>query len=283
MVASADQGGATSRSEPDHLPPQRNLRQVDRHDAIIELVLSAGSTRIEDLVEIFGVSTMTLHRDLDTLEGRGLLRKSRGLVTAVATSLVESNPDYRVRQHQAEKQMVAQAAFQLVEPGQAVILDDSTTGLHLAEMLPQRQPLTVITNFQRIMTAMIGHPGIALIGLGGQYYQWCDAYMGSITNNALRSLRADVLFMSTPAITDDICFHQHHDGAVLKRAMFEAAQRRYLCVDHSKFTERALHANIALTEFDAVIVDSGISKDDLWRLRDKGVKVIVADAASAHT
>ena len=60
--------------------------------------------------------------------------------------------------------------------------------------------------------------------------------------------------------------------------MFETAARRYLCVDHSKFTERALHANIALTEFDAVIVDPGISRDDLTRLNEKGVKVIVADA-----
>lgn len=278
MVATSHQGGASARFDPDHLPLQHNLRQVERHDAIIELVLSAGSMRIEDLVEVFGVSTMTLHRDLDALEARGFLRKSRGVATAVATSLVESNPDYRDRQHQAEKQMVAQAAYVLVEPGQAVILDDSTTGLRLAEMLPQRQPLTVITNFQRVMTAMVGHPGIALIGLGGQHYQWCDAYMGSLTINALRSLRADVVFMSTPAITDDICFHQHHDGALLKRAMFETAARRYLCVDHSKFTERALHANIALTEFDAVIVDPGISRDDLTRLNEKGVKVIVADA-----
>src|SRR5574340_1716953 len=106
-----------------------NLNQSERHDAITEILLRAGSMRIEELDDRFGVSTMTIHRDLDTLAAKGILRKSRGSVTAVATSLVEASIEYRTRQHQAEKQAIAHAAFELVEPGQAVILDDSTTGL----------------------------------------------------------------------------------------------------------------------------------------------------------
>ena len=254
---------------------QLNLRQTERRDAITELVLSAGSMRIDELVEIFGVSTMTIHRDLDTLDDQGYLRKSRGAVTAVATSLFESSTDYRARQHKEDKESVALAAFEFVEPGQAVILDDSSTGLRLAELLPQRQPLTVITNFQRVLTQLVGNPGIALIALGGQHYQWCDAYMGNLTLDALKLLRADVLFMSTPAIIDDICFHQHNEAALVKRAMFESSAKRILMVDHSKFSQRALHKHIALVEFDEVIVDAQTAAGDISRLRDKGVHVIV--------
>ena len=156
-------------------------------------------------------------------------------------------------------------------------------GFHLAgidqrkELLPQRQPLTVITNFQRVLTQLVGNPGIALIALGGQHYQWCDAFMGNLTIEALKSLRADVLFMSTPAIIDDICFHQHNTAALVKRAMFDSAAKRILMVDHSKFTQRALHKHIALAEFDAVIVDAKTSADDISRLRDKGINVVVGD------
>lgn len=278
MSSPRQTSGSTDTGGPDAGRSSHHLRPGERHDAITELVLSSGTMRIEELAERFGVSTMTVHRDLDTLEARGVLRKSRGVVTAVATSLFESSPEYRDRENRAEKEALARAAFSLVEPGQAVILDDSTTGLHLAQMLPQRQPLTVITNFQRAMNELIGHPGIALIALGGQHYQWCDAYMGSVTLNALRSLRADILFMSTPAITDDICFHQHHDAALVKRAMFEAAAKRVLMVDHSKFTKRALHAHIGLAEFDVVIVDTATSPDDVERLRDRGISVLVAEA-----
>ena len=255
----------------------RPPRQSQRHDAIIELVLAAGSMRIEDLADQFEVSTMTIHRDLDMLAARGIVRKSRGFVTAVASSLFEANPEYRQRQQTAEKEAVARTAFAFVEPGQALILDDSTTDLHLAKLLPQRQPLTVITNFQRAIRALVGQPGIAVISLGGQHHQWCDAFMGTVTVNSLRSLRADALFMSTPSIIDDVCFHQHHDAALIKRAMFDSAEKRYLLADHSKFTQRALHANIALEEFDAVIVDAQTPKVHLKRLREKGVKVIVAD------
>ena len=257
-------------------PLQKNLNQNQRHDSIIELVINEGSVRIEDLAERFEVSVVTIHRDLDMLDARGIVRKSRGLVTAVATSLFEANPEYRKRQNVQHKKELAAEAFKLVEPGQAILMDDSTTGVHLAELLPQRQPLSVITNFQQIIDTLAPHPGIALISLGGQHYQWSNAFMGSITVNSLNSLRADTLFMSTPSIVDDVCFHQHPDASLLKRAMFNAAARRYLLVDESKFNQRALHANIALKDFDAVILNHDVEAEHVDRLREKGIKVIVA-------
>jgi DeoR/GlpR family transcriptional regulator of sugar metabolism len=274
--SSGDGPSAGDRPEEVRLSPQLGLRHTERLDALTELVLSAGSMRIEDLAENFGVSVMTIHRDLDALDAKGILRKSRGQVTAVATSLFEAGTEYRARQHRTAKEAVSRAAFELVEPGQAVILDDATTGLYLAKLLLQRQPLTVITNFQRVMNVLIGHPGIALISTGGQYYQWCDAFMGSVALNSLSNLRADILFMSTPAITDGMCFHQHHDAVLVKQAMFEAAKRRILYVDHSKFGQRALHAHHRVTDFDTVIVDSRTDPDDIARLQESGVDVLVA-------
>lgn len=276
MSATEITDGASTQGSGNVVNFQGSLSQVQRLDVIVELVVSVGSMRIEELAERFGVSTMTIHRDLDMLDARGIVRKSRGLVTAVATSLFEANPEYRQRQQIEEKLAIAQEAFRLVEPGQAIILDDSTTGVDLAKLLPQRQPLTVITNFQKTIDELTKFPGIALISLGGQHYQWSNAFMGSLTVHAMESLRADALFMSTPSIVDDICFHQHHDATLIKRAMFEAADKRYLLVDHSKFEKRALHANIPLSEFNAVIVDSKTPKTHIDRLRDKGITVTVA-------
>jgi DeoR/GlpR family transcriptional regulator of sugar metabolism len=255
----------------------KGLNQNQRHDSIIEYVVSAGSVRIEDLCEKFEVSTMTIHRDLDVLDSRGILRKSRGVVTALATNLFEANPEYRKRQKVAEKTEIAHEAFKLVEPGQALMLDDSTTGVHLAELLPQKQPLTVITNFQGSIDALSKYPGLALISLGGQHYQWSNAFMGSITIAAIKSLRVDSLFMSTPSVIDDICFHQHHDATIIKQAMFDSAEKRYLLLDHGKFSQHALHSNIPLKEFDAVIVDSKTSTEHLERMSEKGIRVIVAE------
>lgn len=255
---------------------RRGMKHVDRLDAITEVVLSEGTMRIDELAEMFGVSTMTIHRDLDALDAKGILRKSRGVVAAVATSLFEAGTEYRARQAKADKEAVSRLAFSLVEPGQAVILDDSTTGLHLAELLLQRQPLTVITNFQRVIDVLIGHPGIALISTGGQYYQWCEAYMGTVALAGLSTLRADIAFISSPAVTEGVCYHQHHDAVLVKRAMYSAARKRVLYVDHSKFNKRALHEHHRITDFDVVIVDSNIAEPDLEALRDTGVEVLLA-------
>jgi DeoR/GlpR family transcriptional regulator of sugar metabolism len=269
-------------SEESHSGRRHGLRQTERLDAITELVLGAGSMRIDELTQIFGVSTMTIHRDLDTLDAQGILRKSRGVVTAVATSLFEASTEYRARQARAEKEAVSRAAFSLVEPGQAVTLDDSTTGLLLAELLLQRQPLTVITNFQRVINILIGHPGIALISTGGQYYQWCEAFMGTVATTGLSTLRADIAFISSPAVTDGICFHQHHDAVLIKRAMFDAARKRVLYLDHTKFEKRALHAHHKVSDFDVVIVDSNISPDDLTQLQDTGVEIMLAPVTATR-
>jgi DeoR/GlpR family transcriptional regulator of sugar metabolism len=253
---------------------ERPLRQEQRLDGITELVLASGTVKIEDLVEQFQVSGMTIHRDLDLLDSRGILRKSRGYATAIASSLFEANPEYRQRQNIFEKEMLAQTAFKLVEPGQSLILDDSTTVIHLAKLLVQKQPLTVITNFQKTVDVLKNAPGISVVSLGGHYYQWSDAYMGAMTVNSLRSIRADMLFMSTPSIIDEICFHQHHEAALVKQAMFESAGKRYLLADHSKFEQRAVHSTIKLENFDGVILDSLVSAKHVEHLRLKDINVI---------
>ena len=255
----------------------RKLPRGERLDAITKAVISAGTVRIDDLAEMLAVSAMTIHRDLDALDARGVIRKGRGQVTAIATSLVEASPDYRARQNVSAKRAIALAASNYIEPGQAIILADSTTSLHLVSVLLRKQPLTIITNFRRLAEELVGQPGITLLTLGGQYYQWCDAYMGSMTLAALDQLRADVLLMSTPAIIDDVCFHQHYEAAMIKKAMFAAAAKRVLLADHSKFDQRALHAHMPLGDFDVVIVDKGTSPAHVKRLRDKGIDVVIAE------
>lgn len=258
----------------------RQTRQLARQRAITEAVMTEGAVRIEQLAARFGISVMTVHRDLDELEGRGLLRKSRGIATATPTSLVESSDVYRASRQLAEKEALARSALELVEPGQAILLDDSTTVFHLARRLHARAPLTVITNVLTIMDELRSVRGITLIGLGGQYYNWCSAFMGRITTQSISMLHADTFIMSTAAITNDIVFHQSLETVDVKRAMFDAAARRILLADHTKFDKQALHALAPLSDFDTVIVDDATPAEHLLRLRGKGVHVI---RASQHS
>ena len=261
----------------------RQSRQQARQQAIAEAVMSEGAIRIETLAERFDISVMTAHRDLDELESQGLLRKSRGVATAMATSLIESSDVYRSGRQLEEKQAIAAAAAEFIEPGQSVIVDDSTTASHVLPHLRGRKPLTVITNTLPVMNEVRTMPGISLIGVGGQYYNWCSAFLGHTATEAFTQLRADVLVMSTSAIIDDMAFHQRLETVDAKRAMFASATTRLLLADHTKFDQRAVHAMAALSDFDAVIVDWRTDAAHVARLRQAGVTVIVANRISQRS
>lgn len=254
----------------------RLSRQAMRQRAIADAVIKEGTVRIEQLAERFEISVMTVHRDLDELESQGLLRKARGVATALPSSLIESSDMYRASQELDNKRAIAAAAAEYIEPGQAIVLDDSTTVNHLVRLLPARSPLTVITNFMNNIQELARMRGITLVAVGGIYHNWSNSFLGRMTGIAISELRADTFFMSTAAITDDICFHQSQESVDAKRAMFEIAARRILLVDHTKFEKRALHRVAELTAFDHVIVDSGIRPEELDRLRGRGISVEVA-------
>jgi DeoR/GlpR family transcriptional regulator of sugar metabolism len=259
----------------------RQSRQFERQHAVTELVISEGSVRIEDVAERFGVSLMTVHRDLDMLESRGILRKTRGVATATSTSVIESSDVYRSNRQAAEKEALAVAAMDYIEPGQAIILDDSTTVMRIARHLAGKAPITVITNTLTLMNELRDTNGITLLGLGGLYYNWCSAFMGPMTRHEIAQFHADTFIMSTSAITNDVVFHQYLETLDTKRAMFEASNKRVLLADHTKFERQALHAMVPLRDFDTVIVDDGTSRMDIERMLNTGINVVVA--ATPHT
>ncbi|MGN8114281.1 DeoR/GlpR family DNA-binding transcription regulator [Labrys sp. 22185] len=254
----------------------RHARQLARRQLIMQAVMAEGTMRIEELAERFAISLMTVHRDLDELINRGLLRKSRGIVSATPTSLVESSDVYRSMRQAVEKRAIAQVAAQFLEAGQAVFFDDSTTVLQMAPHIAARVPLTAITNSIPLMNELKEMNDVTLLGLGGRYYNWCNAFMGPATTAEIRRLRADCVFLSMSAITDDMVFHQSAEMVETKRAMFDSAAKRILLADHTKFQRRALHAMGNLSEFDAIIVDDGMAPLQVELLRSRGINIVIA-------
>ncbi|MEU6267439.1 DeoR/GlpR family DNA-binding transcription regulator [Saccharopolyspora shandongensis] len=248
-------------------------KQQDRRRKITELVMAEGTMRIDDLVETVGASAMTVYRDLADLESQGLVHRNRGYVSAASSLLYEAASEYRLQQNTAEKEEIAQAAAELIEPGQALVLDDSTTGVYLARLLPERAPLTVVTNHRGVFGELAGASGISLICVGGDYLPWADAFVGGMALDALRNLRVDLAIMSVSAVTDGICCYPQQEMVQIKKAMLASARRRVLYVDHTKFRRRALHAVAPVEDFDVVIVDSQTTRADIEVLRDRGARV----------
>ncbi|MFC5724208.1 DeoR/GlpR family DNA-binding transcription regulator [Streptomyces gamaensis] len=261
-----------ARAEADGAPAPSDARR-ERRRRVRERVAGEGFVGTRALAEEFSVSLMTVHRDLDALQAQGWLRKVRGGATALPSALFHGDLDQRMASMAGTKRRLAAAARELLVPGQTVVLDDSTTCLYLAQRLSDRAPLTVISNFLPVIKMLTGVPGVGLIALGGSYFPAYDAFLGLHTAQAARSFRADVLFMSTTAVTGGGCYHQSEETVQVKRALMECAARRVLLVDHTKFSRQGLYALAPLTRFDVVLVDDGLPQEEVRRVRELGVAV----------
>lgn len=257
----------------------RGSSHAHRRSEIVELVRVRGGVRIDELADRFGVSTMTIHRDLDHLDARGMLRKVRSGAEAPPSEVFERNVDVRKSINLAEKQAVARVGFEWAASElrmQAVAMDDSTTALQVLPLLSTLLPLTVVTNFLPAIDELAREPRVRLNAVGGDYVADFSSFVGPQSVRALRDMHYDVVFMSVPAVSRGMCFHPSSVAADLKRAFMESAERSVLLIDHTKFARRAIHRICALADFDVVVVDEGLDASEIELLEDGGANVVVA-------
>ena len=266
-------------------PSSRPSSHAHRRTEIADFVKARGGARIDELADQFGVSIMTIHRDLDHLHAKGMLRKVRSGAEAPPSEAFERNVELRKSLNLAEKQAVASAGFDWAASRiemQAIAVDDSTTALHVLPLLTTHMPLTVVTNFLPAINELSAEPKVRLNAIGGDFVPEFSSFVGPQSVRALRDMHYDVLFMSVPAVSRGMCFHPSSPAADLKRAFMESAELRVLLLDHTKLARRAIHRICDLTDFDAVVVDDGADAQELERLADSGVNIVVARRDSDH-
>lgn len=254
------------------------MKREERQQLIVNLLVEDKTVEVDDLAERFSVSKMTIHRDLDDLEQAGVLRKVRGGATIDAGTQFES--DFRIRERQGgeAKVAMAQEALAQVEPGMTVMVNDGSMAAVLGEMLLRKRPLTVITNNAAIMERLKGENGITLIALGGIYSAKFNAYLGVVTEEALSRLRADIAFISTPAVSGRLAYHMDDNVVRAKRAMISSSARSCLLVNHQRIGHTALHVMADLADFDTIITDSAPTAAVLNEFDRVGIKLTIAPA-----
>ncbi len=252
------------------------MKREDRKQAIMDLLISEGAVDLEDLAQRFAVSKMTIHRDLDDLEAAGVMRKIRGGGTIDAGTQFESDFRFRAQQDRDAKNIMAQAALALVEPGMTVMINDGSMAAILGARLVEKRPLTVITNNAAVIDALKGEGGITLIATGGAYSAKFNGFFGMVTEATLSALRADIAFISAPAVAGVEVFHMDETIVRAKRAMMAAGTKTYLLVHHSRFGRTALHKLADISEFEAVITDTAPEPASITALTQAKISLTVA-------
>lgn len=248
---------------------------------ITEHLVTNGDSSPQELAREFDVSLMTIHRDLDALERRGVVRKFHGGVTVQPSGVFESQLSFRLRANPLEKQAIAHAALQYVHPGMSIMLDDSTSALQMIPGLKERGPLHVVTNFVQAISRLAeiaDEANLTIMGTGGLYDHPHDALVGLQCVEQISQIRADALFMSTSAVSGCEGYHQEERIVAIKRAMMQSATSRYLLIDHMKLGRVALHRVASLREFDLVITDDGADPETLREWDSAGITYEIAPA-----
>lgn len=254
----------------------------ERRLRIVEHLRATETETVEGFSRMFGVSGMTVHRDLDALVEQRILRKIRGGATILPSVLFEGDYAYRERLNVAEKTALARAAAELVEPGMAVMMDDSSTVAAVVPQIVDRRPLTVVTNAVPVLRALETVSGISVVCLGGTWNSVTNAYLGMITEQAARSMRVDLALFSTACVHGTTAYLRDLDGVVrAKHAMMESSDRNVLLVDHAKFGKSALHRFADLTSFESVLTTDGLRRETRETLRRARVRLRIVRSGGA--
>ncbi|MCP4385164.1 MAG: DeoR/GlpR transcriptional regulator [Hyphomicrobiales bacterium] len=247
---------------------------------ISKVVLERGEVTNEELANSLDVSVMTIHRDLDELERRGVVRKVRNGATAQPSSSFESNIEFRMARAQETKSELCAFAARRVSPGDVLFIDEATTLLPIVPYLAKIGDMTVITNFLPLQRALSSFDEVKLIGLGGEYVPQFDTMSGPICSQAVSQFRATKYLTSSSAIDGETVYHPEVAIAAVKRDMIRAADKSYLLADHSKLNRTALHRVAGIDDFEEIITDRPLSQEFRTRYPDTIGKFTVLSEVS---
>lgn len=254
-----------------------------RQDRILDQVAIHGAARVSELVDLLGVSDMTVRRDIDALAQRGLVARVHGGVTA-ATGRSAEEPGFVAKStlQITEKVAIAREAVRLVEPGAAVAISAGTTTYEVARMLRQVEQLTVVTN--SIPVAQLLHEdkrADMTVILTGGIRTPSDALVGPVAVGSLRGLHVDWLFMGVHGIDlrAGLTTPNMVEGDT-DRALIDCARQVVVAADSSKWGVVALTTIASLDEVDVLVTDSGLPPGAQDVLSERLDRLVVAETGT---
>jgi len=256
--------------------PSNGMLNEERRREILALLNRDGRVLVKDLARHFRISQITIRKDLEFLDGQGVVQRTHGgALPLQAGALLDPSLREKEKLHRKQKTLIAEAAARLVEEGQSVLLDSGTTTTAIARALKDMAQLTVITNAINIAAELAG-TNVEVILTGGMLRKNSFSLVGPLAERTLRQLSADVLFLGVDGFdTKAGLFTPNLLESEVNRAMVEIARRTIAVCDSSKFGRRSLCNIMPVTAVQEVITDKQISKSDLQALKEAGVRVTV--------
>ncbi len=261
------------------------MTAYSRRQRILQILGKQSSARVSELAAHLGVSRVTIRSDLDALEGEGHLSRVRGgAVINDGYHPLSPSLAARAQVNEEAKRRIARRAADMVEDGDLILLDDSTTAMHMTPYLRKRSHLTIVTNGVETGLALSRDTSHTVILLGGVLRGNGSSVVGPLGESNLHELHIKTAFLSCTGFSTQAGMTQMDmQDAQLKRRMVASAGRVVALVDSSKFGKTDLTPFARIDQLAHVLTDSGVDAKHVEALRHMGVPVTVCGESTVSS
>lgn len=254
--------------------------QEQRFQIILTKLQNAGSVSVDDLSSELEVSVVTVRRDLDLLEQRGLLRRTHGGATSVEPLFYEPFKKNRSFQAQVERQAdekrrIGRAAAGFIVPGQTIAVTPGTTTVEIIRGIPLNSKITVVTNTANIVMELSKRKDVSVFVTGGHLHGDWFSLVGPTAIRSLENMLIHTVFIGADGIDAQwgpSCYNS--DEAELNATMIRQARHHIAVADSTKF---GIVANFRICEssvLKTLITDTGATDEMIAPFQKRGIEVI---------
>ena len=250
---------------------------IERRNEILEKLQTDRRVVVSELSQLYDVSEETIRRDLEKLVNDGYAIKSYG--GAVINENVNIELPFNIRKNRniLGKQHIAELVAGLVNDGDRIMMDASTTAVYIAKALQEKElkNLTIITNSIEIIIELFDVQDWTILSTGGVSREGSFALVGPQTDRMLKTYHVDKAIISCKGLDVSAGFTDSDDlHANNKRTMLKSAKDRILAIDSSKFDRIAFTEIGTLDDLTVVITDEKPEEKWLQVFKDSGVQCI---------
>src|SRR6201997_475086 len=255
-----------------------------RRQQMLNLLEETGTLDVGELADRFGVSVVTIRKDLDELGAEGLLERTFGGAVFSHRSRFNRSFLQRAQEYRQEKLVIAATALEYIKEGDTIILDAGTTTLALAQLLKE-QVKSVFVITRSVPAALeLSSGGYDILLLGGIVRNKSLALLGRETLRIIERYRADKAFLGSSGFTAEMGHSTPNaDDAQIKEAISRSADETFVLADSSKYGHNCLTSFVQLRDVHLTITDNRLPRAKAKTLEAVGAKLRIAEVADkAH-
>ncbi len=244
---------------------------ADRRSRMLEYVIDNERVDVSELAGRFAVSQVTVRKDLDQLEKRGLIRREHGHAVAIAPDNLHS----RLAFHYDVKRRIAAAAAELVPNGATVMIESGSCCALLADALGRtRRGVTIVTNSAFIADYVRTAPGLSVVLLGGDYQVESQVTVGPLVEECLQNFHVEQLFIGIDGYTAEAGFTaRNHLRAAVVKAMARRADEVIVLTESLKFPRQGAVPLLPVGAVGRLVTDSNLPIPLQEQLSGAGVTI----------